>query len=169
MKSFLDKINIFKKSDSIKNLEKQLKKIDIENEKVREKEIKKQEKRDKFFAELQSKRELLWDTTFYKDKEFANELIVIGKHIKKNTNFDIFIEYHKSSKNINSGCAGFIIHNMNVLLSVRDENTFNVRTYKNNHVTGNDVKSKNFNVKDIEKCKQYFKNEVLALYEKLTS
>ena len=81
MKSFLDKINIIKKSDSIKNLEKQLKKIDIENEKVREKEKKIQEKRDKFFAELQSKRELLWDTTFYKDKEFAKSIRVRNNFI----------------------------------------------------------------------------------------
>ena len=104
----------------------------------------------------------LWKNTFRKDFEFKNELLTIAKHVEENTNLDMFLEYSKDN-DLTLGYTLFIIGNMNVHLSVKNEKTFNVNTYSNQDGMND---GKNFNIDDIEKCKNFFKEEVLKIYKK---
>ena len=106
----------------------------------------------------------LWKNTFRKDTEFANELLLIANRVKKNTNLDVFLEYSKD-KDETLGYALFIIGKMNVHLSVKDEKTFNISTYSHGDGMNDGV---NFKVEELNKCKDFYKKQVLAIYEQET-
>ena len=106
----------------------------------------------------------LWKNTFRKDTDFANDLLLIANRVKKNTNLDVFLEYSKD-KDETLGYALFIIGKMNVHLSVKDEKTFNISTYSHGDGMNDGV---NFKVEELNKCKDFYKKQVLAIYEQET-
>ena len=160
MKKILQKLNILK-TDSQKKIENRLKKIDEKKEKERNDLYERNEIHQKNLDENKKKCFELWKNTFRKDFEFKNELLTIAKHVEENTDLDIFLEYSKDN-DLTLGYTLFIIGNMNVHLSVKNENTFNVNTYSNQDGMND---GKNFNIDDIEKCKNFFKEEVLKIYK----
>lgn len=164
MKKILQNLNILK-TDSQKKIENRLKKIDEK----KEKEINDLNERNnilqKNLEENKKKCFELWKNTFRKDYEFKNELLTIAKHVEANTNLDIFLEYSKDN-DATLGYALIVISNMNVHLSVKNEKTFNVNTYSNQDGMNG---GKNFNIDDIKKCKNFFKEEVLKVYKQVNT
>ena len=159
MKKFLQRLNILK-TDSQKELIDKLNKIDLK--KIKERDFLNQ-KRESNLKEIENDRNEkfeLWRSTFRKDFEFRNDLLAIAEHVKKNTNLDIFLEYSKDNDAL-PGYILFIIGNMNVHLSIKDKITFNVSTYTHNEGMNDGV---NFDFKNIDKCKEFFKEEVLKVY-----
>ena len=161
MKKILQNLNILK-TDSQKKIENRLKKIDEKKEKERNDLYERNKIHQKNLDENKKKCFELWKNTFRKDFEFKNELLTIAKHVEENTNLDMFLEYSKDN-DLTLGYTLFIIGNMNVHLSVKNEKTFNVNTYSNQDGMND---GKNFNIDDIEKCKNFFKEEVLKIYKK---
>ena len=91
-------------------------------------------------------------------------MLLIANRVKKNTNLDVFLEYSKD-KDETLGYALFIIGKMNVHLSVKDEKTFNISTYSHGDGMNDGV---NFKVEELNKCKDFYKKQVLAIYEQET-
>jgi hypothetical protein len=129
MKKILQNLNILK-TDSQKKIENRLKKIDEKKEKERNDLYERNKIHQKNLDENKKKCFELWKNTFRKDFEFKNELLTIAKHVEENTNLDMFLEYSKDN-DLTLGYTLFIIGNMNVHLSVKNEKTFNVNTYSN--------------------------------------
>ena len=163
MKKILQSLNILK-TKSQKKIEKELNEIDKKKEIERNILIKKADDLAKRDKEHKKKCFELWKNTFRKDTEFANELLLIANRVKKNTNLDVFLEYSKD-KDETLGYALFIIGKMNVHLSVKDEKTFNISTYSHGDGMNDGV---NFKVEELNKCKDFYKKQVLAIYEQET-
>ena len=163
MKKILQRLNILK-TKSQKKIEKELNEIDKKKEIERNILIKKAEDLAKRDKERKKKCFELWKNTFRKDTEFANELLLIANRVKKNTNLDVYLEYSKD-KDETLGYALFIIGKMNVHLSVKDEKTFNISTYSHGDGMNDGV---NFKVEELNKCKDFYKKQVLAIYEQET-
>ena len=167
MKSFLHYLNIFKKNKNknIKEIKQRLEKIDKKNDQLKEVEQKKRAKTEEWFAHWEKKRRKLWSTTFSKDYDFADELETIAKHVEKNTQLDVSL-YYSEKDAISEGLIAFIIGKKCVSLTVHDEKTFKVRTYYADD--NEDIDKTNFNFKDINKCKEFMKNQALKIYEEQT-
>ena len=163
IKKILQSLNILK-TKSQKKIEKELNEIDKKKEIERNILIKKAEDLAKRDKERKKKCFELWKNTFRKDTEFANELLLIANRVKKNTNLDVYLEYSKD-KDETLGYALFIIGKMNVHLSVKDEKTFNISTYSHGDGMNDGV---NFKVEELNKCKDFYKKQVLAIYEQET-
>ena len=163
MKKILQRLNILK-TKSQKKIEKELNEIDKKKEIERNILIKKADDLAKRDEERKKKCFELWKNTFRKDTDFANELLLIANRVKKNTNLDVFLEYSKD-KDETLGYALFIIGKMNVHLSVKDEKTFNISTYSHGDGMNDGV---NFKVEELNKCKDFYKKQVLAIYEQET-
>ena len=163
IKKILQSLNILK-TKSQKKIEKELNEIDKKKEIERNILIKKADDLAKRDKEHKKKCFELWKNTFRKDTEFANELLLIANRVKKNTNLDVFLEYSKD-KDETLGYALFIIGKMNVHLSVKDEKTFNISTYSHGDGMNDGV---NFKVEELNKCKDFYKKQVLAIYEQET-
>ena len=163
IKKILQSLNILK-TKSQKKIEKELNEIDKKKEIERNILIKKADDLAKRDEERKKKCFELWKNTFRKDTEFANELLLIANRVKKNTNLDVFLEYSKD-KDETLGYALFIIGKMNVHLSVKDERTFNISTYSHGDGMNDGV---NFKVEELNKCKDFYKKQVLAIYEQET-
>ena len=162
MKKLLQKLNILK-TESQKKIEHDLKIIDQKKQKEKNILIKKSKESQKINDEFEGKCHIIWKKTFFKDFEFKNELLTIAKHVEKNTKLDIYLEY--SNKDETRGYTLFIIGNMNVHLSVKDEKTFNISTYSNEDGMDDGV---DFDLKDILKCKEFFKKQVYVIYDQET-
>lgn len=163
MKKILQRLNILK-TKSQKKIEKELNEIDKKKEIERNILIKKADDLAKRDEERKKKCFELWKNTFRKDTDFANDLLLIANRVKKNTNLDVFLEYSKD-KDETLGYALFIIGKMNVHLSVKDEKTFNISTYSHGDGMNDGV---NFKVEELNKCKDFYKKQVLAIYEQET-
>ena len=163
IKKILQRLNILK-TKSQKKIEKELNEIDKKKEIERNILIKKADDLAKRDEERKKKCFELWKNTFRKDTDFANELLLIANRVKKNTNLDVFLEYSKD-KDETLGYALFIIGKMNVHLSVKDEKTFNISTYSHGDGMNDGV---NFKVEELNKCKDFYKKQVLAIYEQET-
>ena len=163
IKKILQSLNILK-TKSQKKIEKELNEIDKKKEIERNILIKKADDLAKRDKEHKKKCFELWKNTFRKDTEFANELLLIANRVKKNTNLDVFLEYSKD-KDETLGYALFIIGKMNVHLSVKDEKTFNISTYSHGDRMNDGV---SFKVEELNKCKDFYKKQVLAIYEQET-
>tara|TARA_B100001057_G_C22337406_1_gene751931 strand:- start:56 stop:550 length:495 start_codon:yes stop_codon:yes gene_type:complete len=163
IKKILQSLNILK-TKSQKKIEKELNEIDKKKEIERNILIKKADDLAKRHKERKKKCFELWKNTFRKDTEFANELLLIANRVKKNTNLDVYLEYSKD-KDETLGYALFIIGKMNVHLSVKDEKTFNISTYSHGDGMNDGV---NFKVEELNKCKDFYKKQVLAIYEQET-
>ena len=163
MKKILQRLNILK-TKSQKKIEKELNEIDKKKEIERNILIKKADDLAKRDEERKKKCFELWKNTFRKDIDFANDLLLIANRVKKNTNLDVFLEYSKD-KDETLGYALFIIGKMNVHLSVKDEKTFNISTYSHSDGMNDGV---NFKVEELNKCKDFYKKQVLAIYEQET-
>ena len=159
MKQLLQKFGLLK-TNSQKEIEKKLDDIAFKKKKEQQNLIKKREQEDKFLEDEEKKCFELWKDTFLKDFEFAGELKTIGNHLMKNTKTDIFCEYSK--KDEKRGYVLFIIGIMRVHLSVKDKNTFNIRTYSQKDLWGEEI---NFDIKEINKCKKFFKEQIYKIYE----
>ena len=163
IKKILQRLSILK-TKSQKKIEKELNEIDKKKEIERNILIKKADDLAKRDEERKKKCFELWKNTFRKDTDFANELLLIANRVKKNTNLDVFLEYSKD-KDETLGYALFIIGKMNVHLSVKDEKTFNISTYSHGDGMNDGV---NFKVEELNKCKDFYKKQVLAIYEQET-
>jgi len=163
IKKILQSLNILK-TKSQKKIEKELNEIDKKKEIERNILFKKADDHAKIDKERKKKCFELWKNTFRKDTEFANELLLIANRVKKNTNLDVFLEYSKD-KDETLGYALFIIGKMNVHLSIKDEKTFNISTYSHDDGMNDGV---NFKVEELNKCKDFYKKQVLAIYEQET-
>ena len=163
IKTILQRLKIIK-TTSQKIIEKKLEEIDKKKENERNILTKQADEIAKRDREHKKKCFELWKNTFRKDFEFADELLVIANRVKKNTNLDVFLEYSKD-KDETLGYALFIIGRMNVHLRVKDEKTFNISTYSHNDGMDDGV---NFKAEEINKCKDFYKKQVLKIYEQET-